>query len=105
MVPLKKGSWEPQEDEVIKSLVAEGIRRWSVIATHVPGRTGKQCRERCVVCNLFAVDIRAGGGGGWVGGIGMEGCEVALCPLIVSECTALVWCSPPPGPVQVPQPP
>ena len=68
MVPLKKGSWEPQEDEVIKSLVAEGIRRWSVIATHVPGRTGKQCRERCVVCTLLPVDIRAGCGPGGGGG-------------------------------------
>ena len=46
IVPTKKGSWEPQEDAVIKQLVGEGVRRWSIIATHVPGRTGKQCRER-----------------------------------------------------------
>jgi hypothetical protein len=43
---MKKGCWEAAEDEVIRRLVQQGVRRWSVIATHVPGRTGKQCRER-----------------------------------------------------------
>ena len=46
VVAIKKGSWEPQEDSIIRKLVQDGVRRWSVIATHVPGRTGKQCRER-----------------------------------------------------------
>jgi hypothetical protein len=39
--------WTPEEDERVKSLVEEhGTKRWSVIASHLPGRTGKQCRER-----------------------------------------------------------
>lgn len=25
-----------------------GAKRWSLIAMHLPGRVGKQCRERCV---------------------------------------------------------
>lgn len=42
-----KGPWRPEEDKILKSLVKRmGPRRWSVIASHIPGRTGKQARER-----------------------------------------------------------
>ena len=37
----------PQEDELIKKLVSiHGRRKWAVIAEKLPGRSGKQCRER-----------------------------------------------------------
>ena len=36
-----------QEDEKIASLVGKlGAKRWSLIAHDLPGRIGKQCRER-----------------------------------------------------------
>ena len=38
-----------QEDDKVMALVEKyGPKRWSIIAQHVPGRIGKQCRERCV---------------------------------------------------------
>ena len=37
-----------QEDEQIIELVNKfGPKKWSTIAQHLPGRIGKQCRERC----------------------------------------------------------
>lgn len=51
-----------------------GPKRWSVIAMHLPGRIGKQCRERCEKHNDEAyssrkakngwTDMRDGGGEG-----------------------------------------
>ena len=42
-----KGPWSPAEDEALTNLVAvHGIKGWSLIASHLPGRIGKQCRER-----------------------------------------------------------
>lgn len=42
-----KGPWTPEEDaKVIKLVTSCGPRKWSVIAGHLPGRIGKQCRER-----------------------------------------------------------
>ena len=49
-----------QEDDTIIELVAQyGTKRWTAIAEHLPGRIGKQCRERCArylpmskTCNL-----------------------------------------------------
>ena len=45
--------WSSKEDDAIKELVARfGIKSWSIISEHmwkeyqIPGRTGKQCRER-----------------------------------------------------------
>eukprot|EP00516_Mucochytrium_quahogii_P006564 CAMPEP_0203752372 /NCGR_PEP_ID=MMETSP0098-20131031/6296_1 /ASSEMBLY_ACC=CAM_ASM_000208 /TAXON_ID=96639 /ORGANISM=" , Strain NY0313808BC1" /LENGTH=498 /DNA_ID=CAMNT_0050642489 /DNA_START=517 /DNA_END=2013 /DNA_ORIENTATION=+ len=44
---LVKGSWTNHEDETLIKLVsAHGAKKWSVIANHLPGRVGKQCRER-----------------------------------------------------------
>jgi hypothetical protein len=45
--PRIKGPWSPEEDQLLARLVHEfGAKKWSVIAEHVPGRIGKQCRER-----------------------------------------------------------
>jgi hypothetical protein len=36
-----------QEDETLTELVRKyGFKRWSFIAKFIPGRIGKQCRER-----------------------------------------------------------
>ncbi|CAI0427168.1 unnamed protein product [Linum tenue] len=44
---LVKGPWTPEEDDKIIKLVAKyGPTKWSVIAKSLPGRIGKQCRER-----------------------------------------------------------
>ncbi|XP_006644989.1 transcription factor MYB3R-2 [Oryza brachyantha] len=44
---LIKGPWTPEEDDQIINLVKEyGPTKWSVIAKALPGRIGKQCRER-----------------------------------------------------------
>ncbi|XP_061336510.1 transcription factor MYB3R-1-like [Gastrolobium bilobum] len=44
---LVKGPWSKEEDEVIIELVNKyGPKKWSTIAQHLPGRIGKQCRER-----------------------------------------------------------
>ncbi|KAK9276918.1 hypothetical protein L1049_006456 [Liquidambar formosana] len=44
---LVKGSWTKEEDNcIIDSVKKYGYGRWSVIAKSVPGRIGKQCRER-----------------------------------------------------------
>ncbi|GBG74572.1 hypothetical protein CBR_g18982 [Chara braunii] len=44
---LVKGPWTKEEDERIIQLVNQyGAKKWSVIAQNLPGRIGKQCRER-----------------------------------------------------------
>ncbi|KAL4474139.1 hypothetical protein ABPG72_002864 [Tetrahymena utriculariae] len=44
---LVKGPWTKEEDEIVTKLVLEqGPKNWSSIAKHLPGRIGKQCRER-----------------------------------------------------------
>ncbi|XP_017698697.2 uncharacterized protein LOC103708649 isoform X2 [Phoenix dactylifera] len=44
---LVKGTWTKEEDDCIIKLVAKhGSKKWSVIAKSLPGRIGKQCRER-----------------------------------------------------------
>ncbi|KAB5519906.1 hypothetical protein DKX38_024225 [Salix brachista] len=44
---LVKGPWTHEEDDKIIELVAKyGPTKWSVIAKALPGRIGKQCRER-----------------------------------------------------------
>ncbi len=44
---IKKGAWTPTEDELLQaSLAIYGPGKWSRIAQSVPGRNGKQCRER-----------------------------------------------------------
>ena len=42
-----KGTWTEEEDRKILQMVkAHGPKRWSQIAAELPGRIGKQCRER-----------------------------------------------------------
>lgn len=48
--PLKhcpKSTWTPDEDKLLFEIVEKfGGKNWPAIASHVPGRSGKQCRER-----------------------------------------------------------
>ena len=45
--PPVKGSWIREEDVQLRACVKEfGEERWAHIAKHIPGRRGKQCRER-----------------------------------------------------------
>lgn len=43
-----KGSWTPEEDAILIEKRQMYGRKWSKIAAHLPGRQGKQCRERFV---------------------------------------------------------
>ncbi|XP_021735887.1 transcription factor MYB3R-5-like isoform X1 [Chenopodium quinoa] len=44
---LVKGPWTKEEDDCIMEMVQmHGCKSWSVIAKRLPGRIGKQCRER-----------------------------------------------------------
>ncbi|CAM9219811.1 unnamed protein product, partial [Phaeothamnion confervicola] len=43
-----KGPWTKEEDDIIMSLYSSGVTKWAEIAVSVPGRLGKQCRERWV---------------------------------------------------------
>ncbi|XP_057817711.2 transcription factor MYB3R-4 [Cryptomeria japonica] len=44
---LIKGPWTKEEDDKIVELVKKyGSKKWSVISQSLPGRIGKQCRER-----------------------------------------------------------
>jgi len=45
--PFRKSKWTPEEDKLlIESVKRNGMSNWSLVAVEVPGRTGKQCRER-----------------------------------------------------------
>ena len=42
-----KTSWSIEEDRLLTEIVhKKGANRWNQIAEHIPGRSGKQCRER-----------------------------------------------------------
>eukprot|EP01016_Furgasonia_blochmanni_P055154 TRINITY_DN9180_c0_g1_i4.p1 TRINITY_DN9180_c0_g1~~TRINITY_DN9180_c0_g1_i4.p1 ORF type:complete len:403 (+),score=104.65 TRINITY_DN9180_c0_g1_i4:73-1281(+) len=44
---LLKGPWTREEDDMLMKMVSKyGPRNWSTIAQNLPGRIGKQCRER-----------------------------------------------------------
>uniref|UniRef100_A0A1B6D7N7 Uncharacterized protein n=1 Tax=Clastoptera arizonana TaxID=38151 RepID=A0A1B6D7N7_9HEMI len=44
---LVKGPWTKEEDELVTELVERyGPKKWTLIAGHLKGRIGKQCRER-----------------------------------------------------------
>eukprot|EP00292_Cryptomonas_paramecium_P013066 CAMPEP_0113692126 /NCGR_PEP_ID=MMETSP0038_2-20120614/18890_1 /TAXON_ID=2898 /ORGANISM="Cryptomonas paramecium" /LENGTH=218 /DNA_ID=CAMNT_0000613961 /DNA_START=152 /DNA_END=805 /DNA_ORIENTATION=+ /assembly_acc=CAM_ASM_000170 len=44
---LVKGPWSKEEDDTVMNLVQKfGPKKWSLIASFLPGRIGKQCRER-----------------------------------------------------------
>lgn len=43
----RKRPWSEEEDSMVVRLVEEyGPQKWTFIAEHLPGRIGKQCRER-----------------------------------------------------------
>ena len=45
-----------QEDKKVMELVSKlGPKKWSLIASHLPGRIGKQCRERCERARALAL--------------------------------------------------
>lgn len=55
-LPVVKGNWTAQEDEKIAELVQKyGAKKWAFIASSLPGRKAKQCRERW--CNHVNPDI------------------------------------------------
>lgn len=44
---MSKGPWSAEEDQKVVDLVGKyGPKKWSQIANELPGRIGKQCRER-----------------------------------------------------------
>ncbi|KAJ6245584.1 myb protein-related [Anaeramoeba flamelloides] len=46
---IRKGSWEKEEDELLYEAVQEiGPLAWTQVASFVPSRTPKQCRERWI---------------------------------------------------------
>ena len=55
----RKGAWSQEEDVHILRCVQQGMSRWSSIAQHVPGRSGKQCRDRWF--NFLEPNSRKGG--------------------------------------------
>ena len=51
-----KGPWTKEEDDRVVELVAKyGPKRWSLIAKHLRGRIGKQCRERYVSAHVVSL--------------------------------------------------
>ena len=49
--PLRadRAAWTKSEDDCLNALVGQcGLQQWSVIASQLDGRTGKQCRERWI---------------------------------------------------------
>ncbi|KAA8492832.1 Transcriptional activator Myb [Porphyridium purpureum] len=46
-IPKVKGPWKAEEDRLLMDLVRKhGPKNWPTIAAQIPGRTGKQARER-----------------------------------------------------------
>jgi len=46
-VGTQRRQWSNDEDETVRELVRHhGTRAWTLVASHLTGRTGKQCRER-----------------------------------------------------------
>lgn len=43
---LTKGPWTYEEDQIILQHVTAGVLKWSTISKKIPGRLGKQIRER-----------------------------------------------------------
>ena len=43
----RSANWSPEEDTRLCNLVSQfGAQKWGIIAAEMPGRNGKQCRER-----------------------------------------------------------
>ena len=47
---IRKNRWNEQEDEILRKMIEQhGARNWNLIARSIPGRNGKQCRERWAI--------------------------------------------------------
>lgn len=47
LIIKNKGPWTEEEDlKVIELVQMYGPQKWTFVANHLPGRIGKQCRER-----------------------------------------------------------
>jgi hypothetical protein len=47
--PLKKTKWTREEDDQLRRVIqAFGTESWNRVSRWIPGRTGKQCRERWI---------------------------------------------------------
>jgi hypothetical protein len=45
--PIHKMKWTEAEDALLLQWIeVHGTMNWTLVASHIPGRTGKQCRER-----------------------------------------------------------
>lgn len=54
-----KKTWTSEEDRILRELVNDhGVGNWSILASTLTGRTGKQCRERWF--NHLADDVKKG---------------------------------------------
>lgn len=43
----RKNAWSREEDDILARVVEQyGASKWTKVAAHLPGRMGKQCRER-----------------------------------------------------------
>jgi len=55
----KKNAWTAEEDEILTRVVGlEGAGHWTKVAAHLPGRMGRQCRERWF--NHLAPEVKKG---------------------------------------------
>lgn len=44
---VRKNRWSEREDDLLRKLIEHhGAKNWNLIARSIPGRNGKQCRER-----------------------------------------------------------
>lgn len=55
----KKNAWTKEEDDMLVRIIAEhGSGHWTKVAAHLPGRAGRQCRERWF--NHLAPEVKKG---------------------------------------------
>jgi Myb-like DNA-binding domain len=74
-----------QEDEMIIDLVGKhGAQKWAFIASQLPGRIGKQCRERLVARFMHADWLVAGGPS-------CSGCPPAGQRMLLRTACSAVW--------------
>ena len=61
-----KGPWTKEEDEIVLKLVEKfGPKNWSKVANNLPGRIGKQCRERYYKINSDIKKINKNNNSRW----------------------------------------
>ena len=67
--------WGSDEDAQMVALVRKfGTKKWSLVGSFLPGRNGKQCRERCV----YSPSV---------------GCQSATCGISLVFCYSARYCS------------